>query len=323
MNKCLGCGAILQSDNELLKGYIPENEKDKQLCMRCFRLQHYNEFKMVEGLSNEDILNRLNTSKGYVFFLVDLLNINEEVLKIYKSINLAKEILISKCDYIPKSIKQNKIKNWLKNTYQIKEDIDFLSSKKDFNIHNIEKVMQEKKITQAYLCGFTNSGKSTLVNKLKENSQITTSVLPNTTIDFIEINLDDNMTLIDTPGFQYNINLYESDNSFIKKMVPKTYLKPITYQLKKMTSILIEDKIRIEILSSESNLTIYMSNLLNFKKVYENNLNLKEFENQVYEIKDNQDLVIKSLGFINFKKECKVKIYIKDPTLIEIRDSLL
>ena len=50
----------------------------------------------------------------------------------------------------------------------------------------------------------TNSGKSTLINKLIKNYtdkqlEVTTSLYPSTTLNKIEINLD-NLKIIDTPG---------------------------------------------------------------------------------------------------------------------------
>ena len=39
--KCVGCGAILQSDNKDVIGYIPkEKEKDAIYCQRCFNLHN-------------------------------------------------------------------------------------------------------------------------------------------------------------------------------------------------------------------------------------------------------------------------------------------
>ena len=39
MNKvCFGCGSILQSNNELNPGYVPENKIDSaKYCKRCFK----------------------------------------------------------------------------------------------------------------------------------------------------------------------------------------------------------------------------------------------------------------------------------------------
>ena len=74
------------------------------------------------------------------------------------------------------------------------------------------------------------------------NNKITTSLIPNTTLDFIKIKLNVNLTIIDSPGFTLNQTLY-NDNDFelIERINPKSFLKPITHQTKEITSIIIEN----------------------------------------------------------------------------------
>ena len=44
MNKCLGCGATLQSTNKNVLGYIKEDKlNNSNYCERCFKVIHYNE----------------------------------------------------------------------------------------------------------------------------------------------------------------------------------------------------------------------------------------------------------------------------------------
>ena len=43
MNKCIGCGSILQDTDKNKDGYVLDiNDK---LCQRCFRIRYYNEYK--------------------------------------------------------------------------------------------------------------------------------------------------------------------------------------------------------------------------------------------------------------------------------------
>ena len=60
-----------------------------------------------------------------------------------------------------------------------------------------------------------------------------------------------------------------------------------------------------------------------WNKVYENNDRLEEFELKTYHVKDNTDLVIKGLGFINIKKSCDLNIYTLNHSIIEFRKSFL
>lgn len=322
MNRCIGCGAILQSENKDAIGYIPkEKEELNSLCERCFRLLHYNDIKWID-LPTENIVKVVNKKGSYAFFLVDLLNINEEVIKTFKEIEIPKTLIVSKIDYIPKYVKKEKIRVWLKEEYGILEGILFLSTVKNVNIHSILNTLEKVGQKEAYLLGYTNSGKSTLVNCLQEKESVTASLAPNTTVDYIKIPLEDGCSLIDSPGFQYKNPIYKNkDVSFIKRMNPKTFLKPITYQLKKDASLLIEDVFRIENASEKCNVTIYMSNLLEIKKVYEKNRDLKEYDCLEIDVKRNEDIVIQGLGFLNVKTDCHLKIYVENKEWIGIRKS--
>lgn len=321
MIRCIGCGAILQSKDSEKIGYIKEEKLEKDaLCERCFRLIHYNDLRLVT-LPKDNILEDINKKKGLVFFLVDLLNINEEVLSTYHNIREPKVLVVSKIDYIPKYIKKEKIKIWLQEEYKIDDDILFLSASRNVNTSSILNTMQKRSEKIAYLVGYTNAGKSTLVNHLKEENKITTSILPNTTLDYIKIPLEEGYTLMDSPGFLYDHPIYKENISLLKKIAPKSFLRPITYQLKKGTSLLIEGVIRIENRSSKANLTFYMSNLLAIKKVYDNNEFLKEKQKITLEMMSEKDIVIQGIGFVNVKSDCTIDIYIENSNWIEVRSS--
>lgn len=321
MNRCQGCGAILQSTNRKQVGFIPKEKiEESTLCERCFRLIHYNDLKWID-LELETILDTVNKKGSYAFFLVDLLNINKEVLDTFKKINISKTLTVSKIDYIPKYIKKEKIKNWLKEEYGIQEEILFLSAARNVNINTILNTLEKVEKKSAYLLGFTNAGKSTLVNRLQENDTITTSVAPNTTVDYIKIPLSAGYFLIDSPGFQYQNPIYQKDTSLLQKINPKGFLKPVTYQLKRGTSLIIEDILRIENTSEKCNITLYISNLLEINKVYEKNELLKLLPSFEMNVKRNEDIVVQGLGFLNVKSDCKLNVYIKRKEWIEKRKS--
>ena len=324
--KCIGCGSILQSTNKEEKGYIREDKlKDSSYCERCFKIIHYNE-RIVTNLENinDYILKEVNKKAKYVYFLVDLLNINTETMNTFKDITVPKTLIISKLDIIPKSIKENKITNWIKEQYRIKEEILFQSSKKNINTKALLNKLESKNINEVYVLGYTNAGKSTLINNLTNatnENKITTSSIPNTTIDFIKIKLD-NISIIDSPGFTNKTTIYNPEEfDLIKRVMPRTFLKPSTYQVKPISSILIEDKIRLQS-SINNSLTFYISNAINVDRVFDNNTNLLEKETITLDIPENSDLVIKSLGFINIKKSCKITIHTDKKELFEIRKSM-
>ena len=327
--KCIGCGSIIQHEDKNKIGYAPiPKSGEAKYCERCFKITHYNE-KLILPLENinEYIIDEVNKNSKYVFFMIDLLNINEETINTFKNINVPKTLIISKLDIIPKSIKETLIEEWIKDTYKINNDIKFLSTKKNINTRLIVKTLEELNINSAHILGFTNAGKSTLINKICEQNNIegktiTTSILPNTTVDFINIPITENITIIDSPGFTSKYTLYDNtEYDLMKNILPKNIINPITEQTKENTSLIIENKIRINA-NSKNSFTFYMSNAIKIDKVFEKNTDLTQEELIKYNIKDNTDIVIKGLGFINIKKACNLTINTKYKELIEIRESM-
>lgn len=326
MSKCRGCGALLQSDDNKELGYISKEKMDKaKYCERCFKVIHYNE-KVVTHIDNinDNLLESLNKFDGVILFFLDFLNVNEETIRTFLKIRTKKSLIISKYDILPKSFNDNKIIDYLRSNYHIKDDIYFLSTKKNINTKSILIRLEEKNMSRVCITGYTNAGKSTFLNKILENNQmesgITTSLNPNTTVDFMEFKIG-NLTIFDSPGFIYQENIYSIDDfKFISKIHSKNMIKPITYQVKKISSVIVEDVLRISS-NLDNSFTFYMSNDLDIKRVFEDNklCNLSCYE---FDIKDNQDVVIKGLGFINIKKACRIKIYIMSDYLFEIRDSM-
>lgn len=303
MNKCIGCGSILK-DNE------------NKLCQRCFRLIHYGEYKESNTYSKEEILKYLNINKEFTFFLTDLLNLNKEVINTYKEIKTNKCLVISKCDYLDKYIKFNKLKDNIKNIYNIEEEIIFISSKKNY-LNDFRRIL--KGINKCYIVGFTNAGKSTLINSILESDRVTSSYFYNTTIDYISINYEDK-NIIDTPGFNYQEYIYDkNDYKLIKRLTPSKYLKQITYKLDNNSSLIIEDFLRIDS-DTSCTLNIYISNLINIEKVYNNKLSNKN--KYIYKLEKNQELVIKGIMFLRSNKDTNITLYM-DKNIGEVRNRIV
>lgn len=316
--KCLGCGITIQNNDKDALGYSPKS--DALYCERCFRIKNYNEAKFVSLPNSVDIIDVVNKKANLVLFLTDITNLNKEVIAKFKSIKTKKVFVINKTDVFPKSLRKESIINYLKEE-DILERIIFISTKKKFGLREIINLIEE--YSKVYLVGYTNSGKSSLINALKryynEPESITTSIVPNTTIDFIKIKLGENV-IYDSPGFVYSDSIYNSSNlELIRKTDMSGSINPVTLQIKENDRVLIEDLLEIKC-NNKNSFTFYMSNNLKIDKVYKDVLDLEE---TMIEIKENQDLIIKGLGFINIKSSDLLKIKIKNKDLIEIRDSII
>ena len=321
--KCLGCGAKLQSDNKEKIGYIIESKIDTaNYCERCFKLINYGEFKdiLTSGKEYIDIYKGINKTNDLVLFLVDIFSINNSIEMINKYINNNIILVITKYDLIPKSVKEDKIKNKLKQ-YNFNDniiDIVIVSSKTNYNMDTLyEKILKNKKTNNVYVCGNTNSGKSTLINKFNKNYsdvdiKITTSILPNTTININDIKINNDLVLIDTPGFIENDNI----SNFIspkelKKVMPNSEIRPITYQIEEGKTLLIDNMLRIEYVKGEKNsFTFYLSNDIIVSRINTmTNIRGTELELTILDVNPNEDVIVNGLCFIKIVKKARIKIY--------------
>ena len=313
--RCIGCGAVLQNTDKKKNGYTPKLEN--KYCMRCFRLTNYNDLtETITEKDNDKIITVINNSSTFSFFLIDATNITKEAVSIYQNIKTRKCLLLTKIDLLPANITVNNYINKFKNIYNIKEEVYFLSSTKKVNVNKILKIMDSLNLKKAYILGCTNAGKSTLINTMLNNKTITTSRIPNTTLDFINLYIEDKI-LTDTPGFVTTTTPFITDKKYYKKIDYKERIKPITYQTKETTSLVLEENYRISNFGFNS-VTTYFNNNILIKRDFKSNEDYFETK-----IMANTDIVIKDLGFINVKKPCTLKISKNLENLVEFRPSLI
>lgn len=329
MNKCVGCGSILQTDNKEEIGYT--NNINNSLCERCFRIKNYSDYKLVSK-SNEDYINiisNIGSTNSLVVLVVDLFNIPSNLDIIGKYINNDILLVLTKRDLLPLSVYDVNLINYF-NKYNLNIiDTIIISSMKNYNFDLLlDKINNYKHDKYVYVVGYTNAGKSTMINKLLYNYTdikpvITTSVLPSTTIDSIEINFKDNLVLIDTPGLLDNNNIINSiDTKNIKRIIPNKEIKPITYQIKCKQTLFIEDIVRVD-LDDMNSLTFYISNSLNMERSFKESNKLTNLVKHELNVLDNNDIVINGLGFIKVVNSCKVILYTLDKVDVYTRDSLI
>ena len=311
--KCMGCGNILKDD-----------ELEHNICNRCFRLKHYGEYH-VTNKDNDDYLKIINNidSNDLVIYVTSLLNLT--IMDLSKFNNII--VVLTKRDILPKSVKDNKIIDYVKKHYNFK-NIEVISSIKNYNLDNLISKIEKYNKKKVYLIGNTNSGKSTLLNKLIENYSesdidITTSMYPSTTLDTIEVKIND-IEFIDTPGIIDNGSVINYiDYKMLKKITPKKEVKPRTYQIKGKGSLVIEDLVRIDYETNDNSMTIYIANSVNIIRVGEANPRLKDLLEREFVLKNDKDIVITDLCFIKFVKGLKVKIYANNNINVYERDNLI
>lgn len=329
VKKCVGCGAIMQYNDASKEGYIAEDKyEEASICERCFRIKNYGDYKSIIKDNNTfiNILKNINKT-DLVVLVMDLFNMPENIDIIKENISNPVLLVLTKRDILPKVIFEERLLSYV-DKYNINTvDRIVVSSDKNYNFDDlIFKIKANKTSNNVYVIGFTNAGKSTLINKLIYNYSdqkptITTSMLPSTTLNSIEIKFSDNMTFIDTPGLLSEGSLENIvDIKTLKKITPKQEIKPITYQIKSKQYIIIDNLVKLEL--ANNNITIFMANTLKIDRYYKDR-EISDLVTRVISVNKNEDIVVSGLGFIKVTKKEDIKISVPKNVKVYTRRSLV
>ncbi|MCU5746414.1 ribosome biogenesis GTPase YqeH [Staphylococcus sp. SQ8-PEA] len=363
MLRCIGCGAPLQSDNPRAPGYVPEHNlfRDDVVCKRCFRLKNYNEVQDV-GMDSDDFLNLLNglaDKPGIVVNVVDIFDFEGSFINAVKRIVGNKKIILAanKIDLLPKQINKRRVKEWLRRSarkYGLDaESVVLLSARKKQGIEDlIEAINKIRNKEDVYVVGTTNVGKSTLINRLIEQSVgekdvVTTSRFPGTTLDMIDIPLDENSYMYDTPGIiqEHQMTNFVTAKE-LKTIIPTNEIKQRVYQLNEGQTLFFGGLARIDyVKGGRRSLVCYFSNQLNIHRtktikaddLWKNRIgdllkpphNAADFDfTKVKRVrletgKEKRDVMISGLGFITIEAGAKVILHVPKSVDVVLRKSIM
>ncbi|KIL44479.1 ribosome biogenesis GTPase YqeH [Jeotgalibacillus soli] len=361
---CIGCGIAIQTENKEGIGYAPPSslEKEQVICQRCFRLKHYNEVQDV-ALTDDDflkILNGLGKVDALIVKIVDIVDFNGSFLHgLHRFVGNNPVLLIgNKSDILPKSLNPNKLINWMKQ--EAKElglkpvDVLLSSAEKGHHIQEaLAAIELHRKGRDVYIVGCTNVGKSTFINRIikevtGEGDVITTSHFPGTTLDMIEIPLDDGQAIIDTPGIINRDQMAHVVNKKdLKYVMARKEMKPVIFQLNEEQTLFAGGLARFDYLKGgRKSFTCYFSNDLEIHRtklekaddLYERHLgdllspprieDLESFPELVrheFSIKDEKmDVVFSGLGWITVNQPgVKIAAYAPKGVSVLVRKSLI
>lgn len=331
MNKvCIGCGSKLQTLDKNKEGYInPKVYEKATLCERCFKIKYYGEAYVTDNPKDKtSLIKMINDSKKSVVYLVDTLTISKESLSVIDSLSNKVYLVLTKRDLLPKSVKNSKLKEYISNLTLIK-DVFVISALKNNGVTELYNELIKNNEKSVYVIGYTSSGKSTFINKLLtlngKSGNITTSSLPNTTLECINIKLNDKLTLIDTPGFVSENSSYNFiDVDIYKKLLPKSVIKPKVYTIKKDFMIILGDILRIENNSNEDvNLVFYFKNEIKLNKMRSiRNKLLKDKDKLDVKVSD-KDIVLEGLGYIKVVGYANLTMYTLNKKMISVRNKMI
>ena len=363
---CIGCGATIQTTDKTGLGFTPQSALEKGLetgevyCQRCFRLRHYNEITDVQ-LTDDDflkLLHEVGDSDALVVNVIDIFDFNGSVIPGLPRFVSGNDVILvgNKKDILPKSVKPGKISQWLMERAHEEGlrpvDVVLTSAQNKHAIKEvIDKIEHYRKGRDVYVVGVTNVGKSTLINAIiqeitGDQNVITTSRFPGTTLDKIEIPLDDGSYIYDTPGIihRHQMAHYLTAKN-LKYVSPKKEIKPKTYQLNPEQTLFLGGLGRFDFIAGEkqgftaffdNELKLHRTKLEGASDFYDKHLgtlltppNNKEKEDfpklvqHVFTIKDKTDLVISGLGWIRVTGTAKVAVWAPEGVAVVTRKAII
>ena len=363
---CIGCGAAIQTTDKEQAGFTPSSALEKGLetgqlyCQRCFRLRHYNEISDV-NISDDDfikLLHEVGESDALVVNVIDIFDFNGSVIPGLSRFVSGNDVLLvgNKKDILPKSVKDGKVTQWL--TERAHEvglrpvDVVLTSAQNKQAIKELmEKIESHRKGRDVYVVGVTNVGKSTLINAIiqeitGDKDIITTSRFPGTTLDKIEIPLDDGSYLFDTPGIihRHQMAHYLTAKN-LKYISPKKEIKPKTYQLNPEQTLFLAGLGRFDFISGErQGFTAFFENTLDLHRtklagaddfyqkhagtllVPPSSQELADFPKLVrheFSIKEKTDVVFSGLGWIRVNEKANIAAWAPKGVDVVIRKAII
>lgn len=346
---CVGCGAVIQTEDPEKPGFTPQSALEKGLatgevyCQRCFRLRHYNEIQDV-SLTDDDflrLLNELGQKDALIVNVVDIFDFNGSLIPgLHRFVGNNPVLLVgNKVDILPKSLKPGKLTQWMREQAHASglRPVDvMLTSGKNAKymqklLDMIEKYRENRDV---YVVGVTNVGKSTLINQIIQHTAgikelITTSRFPGTTLDKIEIPLDDGHFLIDTPGIIHRHQMaHYLGKKDLKIIAPHKEIKPKVYQLQAEQTLFLGGLARFDFIQGEkssfiayvaNDVEIHRTKLVKADEFYDKHVGgllqpprpdeVADFPELVrfeFAVKEKTDIVFAGLGWVTVTTPCVV-----------------
>lgn len=252
--KCKGCGVELQYDKPEEIGYSPK--KDAEYCQRCYRLTHYGQlsFSYKEDISSRALFRKIEALDALIVWIVDLFDLESGFRQDVSEFFEGKDILMvcTKRDLLPDSVGQEKLGNYILSRLKEKKiSVNGIVVVGEHGYDGDQEILEAidvlRKGRDVVLVGTTNAGKSTVIKNVFRIDGLTISRYPGTTMDVIELPYEE-YRLYDTPGFnqERSVQILVEDKD-MDYVVPKTKIKPKTFQITSDQSFALGGIARVDI----------------------------------------------------------------------------
>ncbi|MDN6899637.1 ribosome biogenesis GTPase YqeH [Oenococcus sicerae] len=366
---CIGCGAQFQSEKAGVPGYLNQSKLHNYLaslnsiddpiellCERCFKLKNYNQIEPVafDSAHFQQILSSIATKKALVLYIVDLFDVAGSMIDgLSRFIGQNPVVLIgNKLDVLPKSVKKNKLANWLRKQAKDQgvkavKSVILSADKGDAGQILLDEIADYvDDYPEIFVVGVTNVGKSTLINQIIKQvsgngSVITTSRFPGTTLDKIEIPLTETSKIIDTPGIIHASQMtHFVDSKDFKYLLPNKEVKARTFQLISGQSIFLGGLGWIDFLNKQKiSFTAYFDNKLDLHRTKSEKAAVffktqagkimqpvvlpgnEEMQSKEIKLSAGQDLAISGLGWFTFHDPVVICFHFQKGLAISVRQA--
>ena len=349
MANCKGCGIQLQYNHPKLPGYTPKKGSD--YCQRCFRLMHYDDLtiSMKTGIDPDSVLQRIDAMDCLVLWVVDLFDFEASMIPGLSRKLSGKDIIMvaTKRDILPETLSPEKIARFvfgrLKELGISIRNLIITSSYETMGMEEVKEAVDMYGHNRpVVVMGRANAGKSTLLNKLMQKSELTSSRYPGTTLDFNPLDID-GIQYIDTPGIEISgsmlMDIREED---LKTIVPYKTIKPLVYQVRGDQSFTIGGLARVDVISCDhasavfyvcDRLSIHRGKVENADEFWKKHygkllvptpLHDDFVTSSIRKTEDKMDVVIEGLGWVCVSgKMSSIRVYAPKAVNVTFRKAML
>lgn len=244
-----------------------------------------------------NLLLPLQQKPAVIVALVDLFDFSGSILPELDEIAGENPVIIAanKADLLPSNMGQTRAENWVRRELEhlgveslanMGGAVRLVSCKTGFGVADM--ISKARRLASdmdcdIYVVGAANAGKSTLINHILAKNDnkgkpkgkkrpgnanarkgaVTTSPLPGTTLEFIQIDIGDGQKLYDTPGLLVPNTLTQRlTPAELKMVVPRKRVEPITFRVASGKCVLVGGLARIEVIgdSKPFMFTFFVSN---------------------------------------------------------------
>ena len=164
--RCYGCGAVLQTEDPELEGYVSKDvslENDVVLCNNCYSLRNYNEETHLKPIISQEFFKIIDNAKktnSLFVYIVDLFNFESSFIsEINEALKGSTVLLVAnKRDLLPSSVKDEKLFEYVKKRTEeaglIVSEIMLASSTTNYNIDLfLERMAELRNNRNVYVIG--------------------------------------------------------------------------------------------------------------------------------------------------------------------------